>query len=920
MAQIFQDQTFAVVDLETTGTQREDNHHIIQFGCALIKHGQVVKTYSYMINPHRSIPQPVQNLTGIHDEDVAKAKDFKFYAPKIIEILEGTVFVAHNVNFDLPFLNHELVQNGFSEFSGKAIDTVELAKIAFPTFPSYKLSDLTKKLAIKHKDPHKADSDAYGTAILLLKIIEKLSSLPQATLNTLSALSHGLIRDTSWVITSIATELRQKKRPLAKNWMQVRNLVLRKQANALPANEHHEATFPESDQEKRRLFKGKLNYRREQVNLIDHLEKFIQDPDQRAMLIEAPNGTGKTFSYLFSYAYNLYSGRKLVIAAPTKVLQDQLIQREIPQLLKVTGLDLTFEAVKSSYHYIDLDGFMQTLYQGGNHNIQTLVLQMQIIVWLTETTTGDLDELELTNYQAPLFAKITHPGDARVGSTFAEVDFWNLARQHQEQADILVTNHAYLANHFNDSIWGPNPYLVIDEAHRFADNVISSRNDALQFESLWGQISHLRNLLFFSNYAQIFNDNPQMEFLLNHLDQDSRDLIHEINHLQRWLYQKRPHALSREVDSSGEKYVFEGATLFPAENEFISQLTSFCQKMEQVRQETNEISYQLFAQKEDRLSEDLVEVIDHLDFYIEQSYQLSDLIADKTKLEHEGFVVQVTNSEDPLSSNLHWLMVDASEVLPKIYDRFDHLAFVSATMTSDRNFDYIKRQLCLNHLMPTEYIGKSTFNYEQHLAVITVSDLPNPESEDYPHELAKVLLSTISDQGHVLVLMTNLAKIKELYSEIANEPVLADYELLAQGISGSNSRIAKRFAIASQAIILGADSFWEGIDFHDCGIDLVFATKLPFESPDQPEVRLRQQQLQSQGYNIFKYDSLPRAILRFRQGMGRLIRGEEDHGQFVILDNRIWQKEYGRDFLKVIPVKAKKIKVKDLKGTIDRYE
>ncbi len=203
------------------------------------------------------------------------------------------------------------------------------------------------------------------------------------------------------------------------------------------------------------------------------------------MLVEAPNGTGKTFSYLFSYAYELYSSRKLVIATPTKVLQDQLLEQEIPQMLRITKLDLTAEVVKSSSHYLDLDGFVQSLFQG-TPNKPTLVLQMQILVWLTETKTGDLDELQLTNYKAPLFSQISHPGDARVGSRFASVDFWNLARQKQEQADILVTNHAYLANHYTDTIWGQNPYLVIDEAHRFVDNVITSRNDSFRFESLWG--------------------------------------------------------------------------------------------------------------------------------------------------------------------------------------------------------------------------------------------------------------------------------------------------------------------------------------------------------------------------------------------------------------------------------------------------
>ena len=112
MGQFFDDETFAVVDLETTGTRKEEGHRIIQFGCAIVKKRQVVKTYSLMINPHAEIPLAVTNLTGISNEMVANQPDFAHYAAKIRKILAGTVFVAHNVNFDFPFLNYELEQAG----------------------------------------------------------------------------------------------------------------------------------------------------------------------------------------------------------------------------------------------------------------------------------------------------------------------------------------------------------------------------------------------------------------------------------------------------------------------------------------------------------------------------------------------------------------------------------------------------------------------------------------------------------------------------------------------------------------------------------------------------------------------------------------------------------------------------------------
>ncbi|MGO3575060.1 MAG: helicase C-terminal domain-containing protein [Lactobacillus helveticus] len=920
MAKIFAKDTFAVVDLETTGTQREKGHHIIQFGCAIIKNMKVVKTYSFMINPHREIPQSVVNLTGIHNEYVQGKDDFSVYAPKIIEILKGTVFVAHNVDFDLPFLNYELVQHGYEALTNKAIDTVELAKIAFPTLPSYKLSDLTAQLKIRHLNPHKADSDAYGTAVLLIKIIHKLESLPQATLNTLSSLSSSLIRDTSWLITTIVDNLRKQKRPLGSNYMQVRNIILQKQNDQLDRHGEN-AHFPINDDEKKKLFKGKLHFRCAQVDLINHLHKFVNNPDKRAMVVEAPNGTGKTFSYLFAYAYQLYSGRKLVVATPTKVLQEQIIDHEIPQLLKVTKLDLTAEVVKSSSHYLDLDGFVQTIFQG-TPNKNTLVLQMQILVWLTETKTGDLDELNLTNYNAPLFAQIQHPGDARVGSRFASVDFWNLARKRQEEADILVTNHAYLANHYMDTIWGQNPYLVIDEAHRFTENVISSRNDSLRFEALWGVLSYLRNLLYFSNdgVENQFNDNVQLNFLLKKLDPQILELIQCINDLQKDLYAQNKNAVNKTILANGTlELSFQGKGLFNKNSQFKQSLGKFQQKLEEVRELTNQVLFELYHEQEqvltntETLLSEITEQIDRLDYYSEKSYQLADILSDSQNLDQGGFILMVTNPDDPLSTNLDWLMLDAEDVLNQIYSRFDHIAFISATLTSNHNFDYAINQLALSNMSLVEYIGKSTFNIKKHLQVIAVNNMPNPDSKAYEEDIEQILINDLTNKNHVLVLMTNLEKIRTVFMAIMNSPELKDFEILAQGISGSNNRIAKRFVIAKKAIIIGADSFWEGIDFHDCGIDTVFAARLPFESPDQPEVRLRQKKLEDQGINVFEKDSLPRAIIRFRQGMGRLIRGEKDHGQYIILDPRLWSKEYGKAFLQVIPVKVKKVTKEELK-------
>lgn len=911
---MFTNQVFAVVDLETTGTQRNEHDRIIQFGCALIKNGHIFKTYSFLINPQKRIPPVIENLTGISNKNVRNQPNFAHFAPEISKILKNTIFVAHNVNFDLPFLNYELVNAGFEPLTNRSLDTVELAQIAFPTFASFKLQDLSKQLKIRHSNPHQADSDAVVTAKLLLKILAVFQDMPQATLNQLTGLSKGLTRDNDYVFEEISSQARLTKRPLPKNMIQIKGLVLQKQSHAVADQNAAKLDFPLADSDKKAMFKGKINYRKGQVNLINRIHNFVSAKNDKSLLVEAPNGTGKTFSYLFSYAYHLSNLQKLVVATPTMVLQRQIVEQEIPQLTNVTGLPLHAELIKSPSHYLDLDGFFQTLYDF-NQNKPTTILQMRIISWLTQTTTGDLDELQLTTYNAPIFTLIKHPGDARVSTDFSAVDFWNYARYRQEQADVLVTNHAFLANHGHDSIWGQNPYLVIDEAHRFEDNVVSARSNSLQFESFWGLLSHLHHVLYnsHSSLADSFNNSQDLLFLLSGLEPKITELIHTINEVQRIFFEiGNPKSHAYQQRRNQVEAVLSGDEVAPVQKNLRNILEKLQGKIDDVRQGTNRIIDWLLEQKDSLLVSDLATVddltnqLDYLDGYSESAYILADQLLSVESLGEKGFLLQISDPNDPLSTNVTWLTLDTAEDLNDIYQRFTHKLFVSATLTkNDQDFSFMVKQLGLKPELCETYQAKLILNYKKHLRVASLKDgtVPStPNEPAYQTFLDQNLPLLAKEKSHNLILFTNLEVIKNTYERIANHPLLKDYEVLAQGITGSNEKIAKRFALSKKAILLGANTFWEGIDFRNTVVDLVIITRLPFESPDQPEVQLRQQKLGKLGLDVFHEDVLPRAIIRFRQAAGRLIRHERDYGDFIVLDQRFNQSNYGTEFKQSLPI------------------
>src|SRR5690625_861989 len=172
---------YTVIDLETTGQSTIKGDKIIEVGIAVIENNEIAEEYSTFLNPGKQIPAFITNLTGIANKDVEAAPSFSEKAEEITAFFKDSYLVAHNVPFDLGFLNGELKNVGMEEIKIPVIDTVELSRILYPKAPSFKLSQLTEYLGIYHDDPHRAASDANVTAKLLMKLINKLTTMPYET-------------------------------------------------------------------------------------------------------------------------------------------------------------------------------------------------------------------------------------------------------------------------------------------------------------------------------------------------------------------------------------------------------------------------------------------------------------------------------------------------------------------------------------------------------------------------------------------------------------------------------------------------------------------------------------------------------------------------------------------------------------------
>ncbi|GAY73008.1 exonuclease domain-containing protein [Lentilactobacillus kosonis] len=249
---------YSVVDIETTGTDPNNADRIIQFSCYQVQDNQIINEFTTDINPQQTISSRISQLTGIDQARVNAAQSFDSLAGKIYQLLSGTIFVAHNVNFDFPFLNSEFQRVGYPELELEAIDTVTLSQLLLPTLTSYRLSDMSKYFNIFHDHPHSANGDAYATARLLIVLFKQLQALPAMTLSQVVRIHPKLPLDTFTVLQQMdASNRTQATTPDLPDYLYISNgLVLRKKELIEKNVRNPEFEFPKNKTSKEKIIAG----------------------------------------------------------------------------------------------------------------------------------------------------------------------------------------------------------------------------------------------------------------------------------------------------------------------------------------------------------------------------------------------------------------------------------------------------------------------------------------------------------------------------------------------------------------------------------------------------------------------------------------------------------------------------------------
>lgn len=453
---------YAVVDLEATGTGADAK--IIQIGIVLVENGEIIDSYATDINPYELLDDHIKSLTGITDQQLSQAPDFGQVASTIYDMIGDAIFVAHNVKFDANLLAEALFFEGY-ELLTPRVDTVELAQLFFPTFDKYSLGNLAEHLDLGLDQAHTAISDALATARLLIKIQEKIKSLPRTIVDKILDLADNLLFESRLVIDELVPYLSET---ISTSLESVHGLVLRKPVKAQPAY-HLSEDFATN------IALLGLHERKKQTAFAQVIEKRLADVEQ-VHFIQAQAGLGKTYGYLLPLLAR--TENPLLVTVPTKLLQEQIMENEGDKLREIFHISMA--SLKSPKHFIKLDSFWKTL-QRQDDNRLVNQFKMQVLVWLTETRTGDLDELKQKQRYQAYFDEIAHDGNLEPTSLFWGWDFWQRLNQQALSSRVLITNHAYFLSHLKDQ--DPlldNRLVVIDEAQKFllaAENLATDSQD-----------------------------------------------------------------------------------------------------------------------------------------------------------------------------------------------------------------------------------------------------------------------------------------------------------------------------------------------------------------------------------------------------------------------------------------------------------
>ncbi len=903
-------ETLVSLDLETTGLD-PDNDTIIEIGAVKFSDERVDDEFHTLVNPGRRIPAFVTQLTGITNDMVADAPPLAVVLPRLTDFVGTAPVLAHNVGFDLGFLR----KHGALQMNAH-VDTMDLAATVLPAAGRYSLGALATELEVALPATHRALDDARVTRAVYLALLKRARELPRHTLAELvrhgGASGWGAHLPLQELLQARSSEKDDVGSAPAKLFddpapegpaLQPRDEPLSLDINAL------QALFKPSGALERNL--RRYEHRAEQVDMMSAVATALTR--QHHLLVEAGTGTGKSLAYLIPVIKWAYSNEfRVVVSTNTINLQDQLVKKDLPALRKI--LDVPFRAVllKGRSNYVCPRRFDRLRRRGPRDAAEMRVLA-KLLRWLPDSRSGDRAEITLTGPQensAWLRLSAENEGctTERCAAHMGGICPFYRARRAAETAHVIVVNHALLlADVASENRVLPDyRYLVLDEAHHLEAATTEGLSFVARQREFEGRLKELggpTSGLLGEALERCASAVPMTRF---------KSLESEVTHTYEATSATLLHSgsffdalenFAHEVDEGGNPAydkrvrVVAAARASPAWEQVEIAWDNLHHTLTPVIDSVTAIARRL-VELEVLEPEEREELAASLSAAARRAMDFDARVHALVTQADEEQICWVELSSDGKKMALRSAPRDVGPLVEKhLWFEKDAVVMTSATLATAGEFNYIKGRLRAQDA--DELAVGSPFDYGNSTLVYLPDDIPEPwEKEGHQRALERGLLQLCrATGGRTLGLFTSHAQLRDTAQAIRGPLEREGIEVYAQTGSASRHQLLRAFSNAEKAVLLGARSFWEGVDVPGPALSVLLIARLPFDVPSDPIVAARSESFE----NPFVDYSVPEAVLRFRQGFGRLIRTRSDRGVVVVFDRRVVSKRYGSLFLDSLP-------------------
>lgn len=629
-------------------------------------------------------------------------------------------------------------------------------------------------------------------------------------------------------------------------------------------------------------------------------------------IIEAPTGTGKSLAYLLAFLSvweqfetkiedDVMVEKKpvLCIATNTIALQEQLMSKDIPAFRDLIGVDFKTALIKGRNNFI-CNRNVKKILKEDNGSFTSLTEAeafsnlMKEIHPKDELLVGDRSKIN-TQIEPSLWEKVSTDsnGCSRKECPFYKECFFYQEKAENAQADVLITNHAMMFADLSVRIESDfeqeglvlpaYDFLVFDEAHNLEDvasNFLGSSVSRLRVKKLLSEMTTHFTKGSISTYMKENDENEsrmEMESLIIQLDTINEEFFKKVVEFVDDNTVQRVHQMPQSIKSFEQ----DMSVLF---KELEKGLTRCEKELEGLKEEDKQSLKSMKAR--------LHTISNELGSFLNQEkpnmvYWIDAPKKGKTS-ESRHFFASVCQTPISVNEVLH----------DNLFDRMDSVVLTSATLGTD-NLDYIANRLGI-----PRYVGAmfhSPFDYEEQSRVYVPQKALNPKHPDYFRYMESEIKELIeASKGRTLVLFTSYSQMNSM-SLICKDYVEGlGYRFLKQG-DLPRTPLINAFRDDRDSVLFATSSYWEGIDVQGDSLSSVIITRLPFEVPDQPVIQARMERMQERGQNPFMEYQVPAAVMKFKQGFGRLIRSTSDKGVVTVLDSRIVSMHYGKKFLQALP-------------------